>query len=71
MFNLYLYDMLLFAMFLHCTIIASCLQHVNMLFLLTCMPCFSPSHNLCYEVACCIDHNGLILMSMYQNLNVI
>ena len=37
----------------------------------SCMPCFSPSHNLCYQVACRIDHVGLILMPRNLNLNVI
>ena len=32
------------------------------------MLCFSLSHNLCYQVAFCIDHLGLILMPMNLNL---
>ena len=63
MFNQYINAMLSVAMILHYIIIVSCLQHVNMLTLLM--------YALCYEVAFCLDHLGLILMPMNLNLGYI
>ena len=53
----------LVAMYSCCSIFVSCLQHAIILTLLMYM-------SLCYKVAFCIDHIGLILMPMNLNLNL-
>ena len=58
----YFDSMPLVAMYSCCSIFVSCLQHAIILTLFMYMI-------LCYKVALCIDHIGLILMPMNLNLN--